>query len=71
MSFSNRPVVLIGAIIASGLCLFLAFQAAALLLPFMLSSPYRWVLAPIAILLTVIGGFWRGRKKRKASLQVH
>ena len=71
MSFSSSPLSLIGAIIAAGLCLFLAFQAAAMLLPFVLSSSYRWVLAPIAILVLVLIGLQRARKKRKASLRVH
>ena len=70
MSFSSSPLALIGAIIAAGLCAFLAFQAAALTLPLVMSSSYRWILAPTAILLTVVSGFWRARKKRK-TLQPH
>ena len=65
MSFSSSPLALIGTIIATGLCLFLAFQAAALLLPFVVSSSYRWILMSLAILLMGVGGFWRARKKRK------
>jgi len=42
MPFSSSPFALIGAIIAAGFCLVLAFQAGALLLPFLLSSPYQW-----------------------------
>ena len=71
MSFYNRPVVLIAAIIAAGFCVFLAFQAAALLLPFVLSSSYRWVSVLIAILLMVIGGFRRARRRRRVPLQLH
>lgn len=71
MSFSSTPFAVIGAIVAAGLCLFLAFQAAALLLPLVMSSSYRWILAPIAILLLVLAGLQRARKKRKASLHVH
>lgn len=64
MSFSSSPPALIGALIAAGLCLFLAFQAAALLLPFVMSSSYRWILVPVAILLIGLRGFWHARKKR-------
>jgi len=71
MSFSSGPFALIGAIIAAGICLFLAFQATALLLPFVLSPPYRWILAPTIVLLLLLGGFSRARKKRKTSLQSH
>lgn len=71
MSHSSSPLAVIGAIVAAGLSLFLALQAAALLLPFVLSSSYRWVLAPIAILLLVLGGLQRARGRRKASLRVH
>ena len=67
MPFSSRPVVLVGAIVAAGLCLFLAFEAAALLLPFVLSSSYRWVLAPLAILMIALGAILRARKRRKAA----
>lgn len=71
MSFSNRPLALIAALIAAGLCMFLALQFAALMVPFVLSSPYRWVLPPLSILFIALGGFWRARKKRKPSLQAH
>ena len=66
---STGPLAFIGAIIAAGLCLFLAFQVAVLLLPFVLSGPYRWILAPIAVLLGALGAFLRARKKRKAEFR--
>src|SRR5690349_8729668 len=68
MSLASRPLVLVGAIIATGFCLFLALQAAALLLPFVLSGPYRWVWAPLSIVLIVLSGYLRVRKRRKAEL---
>ena len=71
MPFSSSPLALIGAIIAAGICLFFAFQAAALLLPFVMTSSYRWIVAPITILLMVVALLQRARKKRKASLRVH
>lgn len=71
MSHSSSPLVLIGAIIAAGLCLFLAFQAAALLLPFVMSSSYRWILMLFAVLLLVLGSLQRVRKKQKPSLRIH
>lgn len=71
MSFPSSPLALIGAIIAAGLCLFLAFQAAALLLPFVLSSSYRWILAAVAFLLMALGAFLRARKGRKVQLHLH
>lgn len=65
MSLSNRPLALIVAFIVAGLCLYLALQFTALMLPFVLSSPYRWVLAPLSILFIALGGFLRARKRRK------
>jgi hypothetical protein len=69
MSLSNRPFVLIAALIASGLCLFVVLQLVALILPLVLSGPYKWILLPLSILLIAVGGFLRARKGRKASLQ--
>ena len=67
---SSRPLVLVAAILTAGLCLFLAFQVAALLLPFVLSSSYRWILALLCILLIGLGAFLRARKRQKAELQL-
>ena len=64
MPISTRPVAVIGAVIAAGVCLFVALQAVALLLPFVLSGSYRWILVPIAILLIGLVGFLRMRKRK-------
>jgi hypothetical protein len=71
MLVSSRPVVLLGAIIATGLCLFLGLQAAALLLPFALPGRYLWILAPTPILLVALGAFLRARKRRKGEMPLH
>jgi hypothetical protein len=68
MSVSSRPLVLLGAIMATSLCLFLAFQAAALLLPYVLSTSYRWILAPLSVLLIAFVAYLRVRKRHKAAL---
>jgi len=68
MSLSNRPFVLLSAIIATGLCLFLGLQVTALMLPFVLSGPYKWLLVPLVILLIALGAIVRARKRRKESL---
>jgi len=66
MSFSSRPLILLVAVVAAGLCLFLALQPAALTLPFVLSSRYRWLLVTLSILLIVHGAFLRAWKRHKA-----
>jgi len=71
MSLSHRPVVLLGALITAGLFLFLALQVVALMLPFVLSGPYKWILVPLAIVLIALAGFLRVRKRPKESLQLH
>jgi len=64
MPVSSRPVVLVGAIITAGLCLFLAVQTAALLLPFVLPNSYSWIPAPLVLLMIALGAFLRARKKQ-------
>jgi hypothetical protein len=66
MSFSSRLLILLGAVFASAVCIYLAVQFAALSLPFLLSSPYRGTLSPVTIFLFALGGLLRARKRRRA-----
>ena len=52
---------------AASLCAYLALRFAGLVLPFVLYSPYRWILQPLSLLMITVGGFVWAKKRRDAS----